>query len=255
MHECLLAGLLTVRGCFSAGSTGFFAFSAVLLFACSEDPSASFATDAAERFIGEMPWQPDTETLTDVDEPDSVDDEETVDAVQDAPDGEPDMTPADMTDPELLDLEPGEPDGPTGESCGAETEQPSEPVASVYFGDFDVIVDEDIGTETRTMEIMLDTTVDIHAYEIALCGVTVELLDGTSGLAAENGIGVRTDGVWIAGFGGSTNFIPASSSGVLFTLSYTRNEAAIDVCFVEIGLYDGGGFEHDPTSHGSCHSF
>lgn len=255
LFELLFDRLLIVRPWFSTGLVWCSVFFVVLFFGCSQDPDGSLATDTAERYIGELPTPPDDDAPSDVMDLNVVEEDETLDAADDAPDEEPEVTVSDMTDSDLIDIDPSEPDILSGESCGDETEQPSDPIATLSFGEFEVIVDEDTGAETHTVEILLDTTVNVHAYEIAVCGVTLEVLDDISGLATANGLGIRTDGIWVAGFGGSSSFIPALSSGVLFTLAFVRDEGAFDVCFIDIGLFDSGGFDHNPISHGPCHVF
>jgi len=223
----------------------------LLLFGCSDEQSTNLGSDSTDDPSNvEVPFPVDVEDSTDGVDSETVD--ATADISPDLPGDEPDTEPIDT-------FEPGDatdrPDSPSGPSCFEWPEQPSEPLATIYFGDFDVVVDEITGVETHTMDIMLDTTVNIHAYEMALCGVTLETLDDISGLAADNGLGVRTDGIWVAGFSGSGSSIPADSSGRLFTLAYTVNEGSFDACFTHIGLFDSLGFPYEPIAFGPCYWF
>ena len=220
------------------------------LAGCSDEQGINMGFDSADDPSNvEVPFPVDGEDSADAADSEHLD--VTADVAPDQPGDEPETEPLDIA------LDPGtdRPDGPRGPSCFEWPEQPSEPLATIYFGDFNVVVDEVTGARTHTMDIMLDTTVNIHAYEMATCGATLETLDDISGLAADNGLGVRTDGIWVAGFSGSGSSIPADSSGRLFTLAYTVNEGFFDVCFTEIGLFDSLGFPYEPVAFGPCYWF
>jgi len=106
-----------------------------------------------------------------------------------------------------------------------------------------------VDTDAGTMEIIMDTPYDVGGFQFNVLGANI--LAASGGLAVDAGFTVSTGSDTVLGFSFTGGTIPANTSGVLTTLTFTSDESEVCLDLGSGAFVDSNG-NNLPISLGDC---